>query len=455
MRRRIMERTTTRTSRPRLGVATPRYLHSFGANGRLQGRALAVARGAWVALAAFTVGLYVVGVWLDSSRPYWPCPVGVCEQFGTEEVRRALDPLHLTLSLAFGYVFALRVLFNAGYAALAALLFARRSRDPLALFVSLALLLFGTYSVETEIGALVDANSGWWLPINILRFLGVVGLAGVLVIFPDGRFVPRWGVPVAVAWALWLGGGYFFPDSPLDTGVWPAAATLVTWALFLGAFVFAQVYRYQRVSTLAQRIQTKWVIFGFAAAALGYFGGALVFAITVTPEPTVSIVTGDLIGHTLIFVGFLAIPLTIAVAMLRHHLFDVDLLIRRALIYAALAGTLAVLYEGGVLLLERVLLALTGETGLGAETVLAFVLGALAGPLHQRIERDVTRLVYPRRYAAERRIEAFARQLRREWEVTLPAEEWEDALAERLGRAFQVRGNPSRAGSYVQGRLFP
>jgi hypothetical protein len=101
-----------------------------------------------------------------------------------------------------------------------------------------------------------------------------------------------------------------------------------------------------------------------------------------------------------------------------------------------------------------VLLALTGETGLGAETVLAFAVDALAGPLHRRIERDVTRLVYPRRYEAEQRIETFGRQLRREWEVAPLAEEWEDAVGERLGRAWaRVRSRP--AGAYVQGRLFP
>ncbi|HEX9414430.1 MAG TPA: hypothetical protein VF916_13070, partial [Ktedonobacterales bacterium] len=283
-----MGHTTTRTPRPR--AALPRHLRGFGTDDRLQGRALAVAHSTWLAVAALTVGLYVIGVRLDVNRPYWPCPLGVCEQFGTEAVQRTLDPLHLTPGLAFGYVFALRVLFNAGYAAIAALLFARRSRDPLALFVSLALLLFGAYSVETEIGVVVNSSPGWWLPITTLRFLGVVGLAGVLVVFPDGRFVPRWALPVAAAWALWLGVGYFLPDSPLDYGTWPAAASLGAWALFLGAFVFAQVYRYRRVSTPVQRIQTKWVVFGFTAAAIGYFGGTLVFAITSTPEPTVSVV---------------------------------------------------------------------------------------------------------------------------------------------------------------------
>jgi hypothetical protein len=452
----MMGRTTTFTPRQPTRASIPRHLCGFGPDGGLPARTLAVARGVWLAVAALTIGLYVIGVWLDVSRPHWPCPLGVCEQFGTEAVQRALAPLHLPIGLAFGYVFALRVLFNAGYAAIAALLFWRRSRDPLALFISLALLLFGAYSVETEIGAVVNASPGWWLPITTLRFLGVVGLAGVLVVFPDGRFVPRWALPVAAAWALWLGVGYFLPDSPLDSGTWTASATLAVWALFLGAFVCAQVYRYRRVSTTVQRIQTKWVVFGFAAAALGYFGGTLVFAVTVTPKPTVSVVAGDLVGHTLIFVGFLAIPITIAVAILRHHLFDVDLLIRRALVYAALAATLAVLYEGGTLLVERVLLALTGETGLGAETVLAFAVGALAGPLHRRIKRNVTRLVYPRRYEAEQRIETFGRQLRRELEAVSLAEEWEDALGERLGRAWTlVRGSPARSGAYVQGRLFP
>jgi len=250
--------------------------------------------------------------------------------------------------------------------------------------------------------------------------------------------------------------GSFFPDSPFDSGTWPAAASLGAWALFLSTFVCAQAYRYRRVSTPAQRIQTKWVVFGFAAAALGYFGGTLVCAVTTTPKPTVSAVTGDLVGHTLIFTGFLAIPSTIAIAMLRYRLFDVDLLIRRALVYAALVATLAVLYESGTILLEQMLLALTGETGLGAETVLAFAVGALTGPLQQRIDRDVTHLVYPRRYMAERRIEAFSRRLRREWEVVPLAEEWEDAVGERLGRIWaRVRGRPTRAGAYIQGRLFP
>jgi len=250
--------------------------------------------------------------------------------------------------------------------------------------------------------------------------------------------------------------GSFFPDSPFDSGTWPAAASLGAWALFLSTFVYGQAYRYRRVSTPAQRIQTKWVVFGFAAAALGYFGGTLVFAVTTTPMPTVSVVTGDLVGHTLIFVGFLAIPSTIAIAMLRYRLFDVDLLIRRALVYAALVATLAVLYEGGTILLEQMLLALTAETGLGAETVLAFAVGALTGPLQQRIDRDVTHLIYPRRYMAERRIEAFGRRLRREWEVVPLAEEWEDAVGERLGRIWaRVRSRPTRAGAYVQGRLFP
>lgn len=455
--REIMKRTTTRTSRPRAALAAiPRYLLTSGVEGRLHGRALVVARSAWVALAALTAVLYVVGVRLDIGRPDWPCTLGVCEQFGTQAVQRALDPLHLRLSLAFGYVFALRVLCNAGYVAIAALLFWRRSHDRMALFVSLALLFFGAYAVETEIELVTYASPDWWLPVTTLQFLGVVGLAGFLVVFPDGRFVPRWILPVAAVWSLWIGLGNFFPGSPFDYNTWPAAVSLGMWALFLSAFVYAQVYRYKRVSTPAQRIQTKWVVVGFAAAALGYFGGMLVFAITTTPTPTVSAVTGDLVGHTLIFAGFLAIPCAIAIAMLRYRLFDVDLLIRRALVYATVAAILAVLYEISSIVLEGELLSLTGETGLVAETGLGFVVGALIGPLQQRIDRAVTRLIYPRRYVAERRIQALSRRLRREWEVVPLAEEWEEAVGEQLGRIWpRVRSRPVRVDNYVQERLFP
>ena len=107
-------------------------------------------------------------------------------------------------------------------------------------------------------------------------------------------------------------------------------------------------------------------------------------------------------------------------------------------------------------MLEQVLLSLTNETGLGAETGLAFVVGALTGPLQQRIDRAVTRLIYPRRYMAERRIETFSGRLRREWGVEPLAEEWEDAVEERLGRIWaRVGSRRTRAGAYIQGRLFP
>jgi hypothetical protein len=70
-----MGRTTILTLRqsPRAALAAiPGHLRGSGPDGRLQGRALAVVRGVWLAMAALTVGLYLVGVRLDVGRPYWP-----------------------------------------------------------------------------------------------------------------------------------------------------------------------------------------------------------------------------------------------------------------------------------------------------------------------------------------------------------------------------------------------
>jgi len=254
----------------------------------------------------------------------------------------------------------------------------------------------------------------------------------------------------------------FAPHSLLALQTWPTPLYFGVLALFLGALVFAQVYRYRHISTSAQRQQTKWIILGIALVALGYLGRKLILlALEDTPPFSPQAALGDLIARTLVYVALPLIPITIAVAMLRHHLFDVDLLLRSTLIYAALVATLAVLYEAGTLGVIKGLLAITGQESFPFEVAIAFAVGVLAGPLHHRIERGITRVFYPRKYAAERRIHTMSKQLRREWGVAPRYEEWTVAGERRLAEAWAAvrhRGAGGRVGSgrevYVQERLF-
>ena len=459
-----MARTTTssplQTVRAWLG-AIQRLAPSGIADARLHGRALVIARVVWLAVAGFTGVLFLISTWIWLGEMQGLCPIQFCQNGHVPSaVLRATRDLHLSVSFFNVYVLALNILFALGYAGIAVLIFWRRSHDPWALFVSLALLLFGTHSFGSALLPLLIAHPVWRLPIEFLGFLGTAMFGTFLYIFPDGRFIPRWTILAALAWTLWFLPDYLFPRSGFDFGVWPGEMYFGGWALLLTSIVFAQVYRYRHVSIPAQRQQTKWVVFGLAGASVGYFSGQLILFFSARSQISASSVLAETVGITLIYVTLLMIPICIGIAILRHHLFDVDLLIKQTLIYTVLVATLALLYEGGTLLAVKVVLAFTGQENLAAEVAIAFGVGALAEPLHRRIERGISRVFNRRKYEAERRIAAFSNQLRHEWKVVPTSAEWEEAAGQWMARTWTNlarRSAPTtmQIDDYVQEPLFP
>lgn len=428
-----MARTTNSTLR--------RTMRVLDADGRLHNRASAIAGVTWLAIAALALSLYSagVGIWLTHSNWFRiiPCPGALC-QSDYQAVQRALDPLHLSLGLVGGYVFAMHVLVVAVFAVIAALIFWNRRRDPLALFISVTLLVFGALFFDPEMGLLTATMPGLWLPISILRSLGVVAFGVFALTFPDGRFVPRWTLVAAGAWTLWTLPFHIFPGSLLDFNTWPAVPSIAVWALLLSAIATAQIYRYRHISTPAQQQQTKWVVLGIALTAVVYFGRELILVYyrAVPQAPAAEAALGDLVARTFLYVSLLLIPLSIGIAMLRHHLFDIDVLIQWTLVYSALVATLAVIYEGGTLVIVKGLLALTGQESFVFEVAFAFGIGTLAAPLHHHIERDISHIFYPRKYEAERRIEEVTKQLRHDWHVVPFSEEVEEVTKQRMARAI-------------------
>src|SRR5215467_10050517 len=134
----------------------------------------------------------------------------------------------------------------------------------MAQFAAFALLFFGTITFTTEPQLLVRDYPGLDLAYAVLDVLGRATFTTFLFVFPDGHTVPRWTRWVALAWIaiqvpvpfVWLD-----PVKPLT----PLIEQLTFPAFFVGLATAAasQVYRYRRVSTPAQRRQTKWTVFGF------------------------------------------------------------------------------------------------------------------------------------------------------------------------------------------------
>jgi hypothetical protein len=115
--------------------------------------------------------------------------------------------------------------------------------------------------------------------------------------------------------------------------------------------------------------------------------------------------------------SFMLLPLSIGVAVLRSHLFDIDVLINRTLVYGSLTATLVALYFGGIVALQRLFVVLTGERSTLAVVVSTLAIAALFNPLRRRVQSFIDRRFYRRKYDARKTLEAFSSKLRDETDL--------------------------------------
>jgi hypothetical protein len=126
----------------------------------------------------------------------------------------------------------------------------------------------------------------------------------------------------------------------------------------------------------------------------------------------------------LLAVGFVGIPIAIGIAILKYRLYDINLLINRTLVYGTLTATLVVFYFGGIVILQRVFVALTGQRSTLAVVASTLVIAALFNPLRHSIQSFIDRRFYRGRYDARKTLEAFSAKLRDETDL--------DALSDDL-----------------------
>jgi len=281
------------------------------------------------------------------------------------------------------------------------------------LFAALMLVTVGATPTTTPVVAI---QFPWRWPELVVNFIGYMLLIPFFYHFPDGRFVPRWTRWVALVWIVANVPYYFAPTSRLEQ----ALDALISPGLFFGVLVIAviaQVYRYRRVSGPVERQQAKWLIFGVTMAALTIVLANLV-STAVSPAAGRPGSLYYVAVETLLTLLGVLVPLSIGVAILRYRLFDIDVIINRTLVYGALTGTLALVYFGGVVVLQQVVAWLTSQPESPAAIVVStLAIGALFQPLRRRIQGFIDRRFYRRKYDAQQTLAAFAATLRDETDL--------------------------------------
>jgi signal transduction histidine kinase len=370
-------------------------------NAILRSRWFILARAGWLIIAALTLSLFFASIPVEFAQLQLGCPTPACASSGGMAPVELLLLENLGLSPEFfaAYGIVLELIFALGFIMVAALIFWRKSSDRQALFVSLALLLFGTATQPYAMQALVETHPAWGQLVDGLHFLGSASFSLFLYLFPDGRFAPRWTRWVALTWIAWLLPRYWFPDwPPSGSDTWLTWTNLIVWLSGLGTAVYSQAYRYRRVSNTVQRQQTKWVVFGIAMALTGFVSVNVAVSAIALPAPTsAGALAALMIGAALMYGALLLIPLSIGIAVLRYHLFDIDILINRTLVYGALTISVVGIYVLVVGYLS-VLFRTAGGQGHLAISVLATGLVALLfQPLRNRLQRGINRLMYGER----------------------------------------------------------
>ena len=336
-----------------------------------------------------------------------------------------------------------------------ALIASRRPHNPIGwicLTVGLLFLLLGVTDLYSVYGVVrprsvpfpvAIASLGNWL------WVPAVGLFAtyLFLLFPDGRLPSRRWRPLA-----WLSGavivvlsvGFGLAPGPvaslpgrirnpfgLEGLPWLSKAANVGFpllALCILASVVSLVLRYRR-SRGEEREQIKWIAFAASVVGLLFVSGIVIQLIYAPVPPSW---TGLLDSVTVL--SYAGVPIAVGFAVLKYRLYDIDVIINRALVYGALTAALLAVYFGGVATTQTVFRALSGqqEQPQLAIVVSTLVIAALFNPLRRRIQGFIDRRFYRRKYDARKTLEAFSARLRDETDLETLNEELVGVVRETM-----------------------
>jgi signal transduction histidine kinase len=301
-----------------------------------------------------------------------------------------LRQLGITRRFAIGYVMASEILFAVICAVIGLIIFWRRSDDWMALLASLTfvILLLG---LSIPVKSLWDSLAGTrYASLFDLWFSFGFGLLPVLFyLFPSGKFVPRLTMVLTAIIILWTVLEIFYP------ALYPWRMTqrngMLTPLSMLGTGAFALLYRYRFHSDAMQRRQIRWIVWGALAAVVG-------LALQVLNEAFdlfhTSFLVSDFVVYPLGQLLKLLLPVSVVFAIRRYRLWDINILINRALVYGALTTVVIGIYVLAVGALGEIM---QSNVNWLVSILATGLIAVLVQPLRDRLQRGVNRMMYGER----------------------------------------------------------
>jgi hypothetical protein len=365
-----------------------------------------VARVLWSVYAFFAFMAFLINIPAMVEKAGRVCSEA-CEWYWlTPDAAAVLEQAHIPIST---YVLATAtplVVTSAVFWIVGLLLFWRRSDQWFGLLIAYLLVSFGAIGPSA---AFLSANPDTFAFVALGSRPAYIFLQILLLTFPNGRFQPRW--TVAFIGLMFVNIVFWTTDDPrLYIGNWPPGLLEVWLLIVFGTPLLTQFYRYVRYYNRIERLQTKWLIVGVALGLMPVTVIAL--ALRIIPPSLGTQVFSVLVGALFVSLLYLPVPVAVGIAILRYRLFEIDIIIRRTLIYAALTGVLAVIYFGAIIVTQQVFRAATGETSDLGIVLSTLLIAALFTPLRRRVQEEIDRRLYRRKYDVEKTLADFQRNLR-------------------------------------------
>ncbi len=367
--------------------------------------------------------------------------------------------LALTLShpdVSLFYYWRETTLVAVGYSTVGAVVASRMPDNTIGwLFCTIGLIFgvihfSGEYAMYTLValpGSLPAGEVAAW----IFTWIWVPGLGLIVflfLLFPDGRlpgvlwrWVARFTVIVVLAGIVLVafspGAALGQPfENPLGVEGLPNASKTVEAFMYVLVLVGASsMLARLRHAGRVERQQIKWFAYASTVSISGVILKNTIF-------PTLGGTWVWRVGLALTIVGLAGSPFALGIAILRYRLYEIDTLINRTLVYGTLTATLVAVYSGGVVLLQSLFVALTGERSTLAVVASTLLIAALFNPLRRRIQSFIDRGFYRRKYDAAKTLESFSAKLRDETDL--------DALSDDLVGVVRETMQPAHVSLWLR-----
>jgi len=384
----------------------------------------------WLLAALFVIGVMVASYSDFAALLYQPCSDETAVGCNSLQIREALLPAleRYGISLQLYGLFALfcDIITTLFFIGTGFLIFWRKSTERMGLFVSLLMIVFGSFGMS-EVHLVSEYPSAVALIIMPIVILQWPALGIFFYTFPDGRFVPRWSWMLTSLFFLQI--VFFMLPHPYNIENWPPPLSVLELVVVYGSAVATQVYRYFKVASSQQRQQIKWLAFGLGISYLS------LTVIQLLPQVFPALNRPDsffhLLGPAMLALFYLPIPIGIGIALLRYRLWDIDIVINRTMVYGALSACVLGLYVLVVFGLSA-LLRVHNELLLSA--LATAMIAVIIQPLRLRLQQGVNRLMFGDRIDPYRALSNLGQRL----EESLPADALLPTIVKSVANALKL-----------------